>query len=580
MTKQLVTPDLGDFNNVPVVEIYVSEGDRVNKDDLLMAIESDKATMELPASEGGKITRLLVAVGNRISTGQPLLELEPDAEIFEADTGAATADRTVTPVPPSAAESEEPNPSGINGGLHSQLVVLGAGPGGYTAAFRAADLGLDVTLIEKFPTLGGVCLNVGCIPSKALLHAAKIINESAEASRIGINYPSPDINITKTLAWKNSIIKQLTGGLSVLAKKRKVHIIQAEGKFSSENTLILDSGVTVSFDQAIIAAGSRPIQIPGFSHDDPRVIDSTGALELTDIPKDLLIIGGGIIGLEMANVFHAFGSRIHIVEMLGDLIAGADPDMVRPLKKRISRQYENIWLQTRVTDMKARETGIQVSFEGKNAPSEMLFDKVLVCVGRTPNGAKIGAERAGIMIDGRGFINVDDQQRTNVPHIFAIGDIVGQPMLAHKAVHEGRVAAEVAAKMKSGFDARVIPSVAYTDPEIAWVGVTESEAKEKGIDYGKGTFPWAASGRSLSQGRNDGITKLLFDKNSGAIIGAGITGNNAGDLIAEATLAIEMNADAEDISLAIHPHPTLAETLGFAAEAFNGTITDLYMPKK
>ena len=466
---------------------------------------------------------------------------------------------------------------------HAQLVVLGSGPGGYTAAFRAADLGLQVILIERYSCLGGVCLNVGCIPSKALLHVAKAISDASEVSEIGLTYPPPEIDLQQTLKWKNGIVRQLTRGLAGLAGKRKVTIVQGTGKFTGPNRIEVESeGKTesISFDQAIIAVGSKATEIPGFPVGDERVMDSTGALELNDIPQKLLVIGGGIIGLEMATVYHSLGSRISIVEMMDGLIAGADVDLVRPLMKRIREQYEHIWLNTRVTRMDPLENGVKVHFAGKDAPENRIFDRVLVAVGRAPNGNLINSEQSGVVVDKQGFIEVDSQQRTSVPHIFAIGDVVGQPMLAHKAVHEGKVAAEVAAGMKSGFDARVIPNVAYTDPEIAWVGITESEAKAKGLEYGKGVFPWAANGRSLSQGRNEGLTKLLFDKTTERIIGAGITGSNASDLIAEAVLAIEMNADARDIGLSIHPHPTLAETLGFAAEAFEGTITDLYMPRK
>jgi len=466
---------------------------------------------------------------------------------------------------------------------HTQLLVLGSGPGGYTAAFRAADLGLEVLLIERYPCLGGVCLNVGCIPSKALLHVAKVISEAAEASAVGLTYPPPEIDLQQTLQWKNGIVQQLTQGLAGLARKRKVTIVQGIGKFTGPNQVEVESkGKTesISFDQAIIAVGSQAIEIPGFPVEDERVMDSTDALDLADIPKKLLVIGGGIIGLEMATVYHSLGSRISIVEMTDGLMAGADADLVRPLLKRIRKQYDHVWTNTRVTRLAPLKNGIKVHLEGEDAPKNMMFDRVLVAVGRTPNGNRINAQSAGITVDQHGFIQVDRQQRTSVPHIFAIGDVVGQPMLAHKAVHEGKVAAEVAAGMKSGFDARVIPCVAYTDPEVAWAGVTESEAKANGLAYGKGVFPWAASGRSLSQGRSEGLTKLLFDKTTEHIIGAGITGSNAGDLIAEAVLAIEMNADARDIGLSIHPHPTLAETLGFAAEAFEGTITDLYIPKK
>ena len=471
----------------------------------------------------------------------------------------------------------------MRGDRHAELVVLGSGPGGYTAAFRAADLGLQVILIERYPCLGGVCLNVGCIPSKALLHVAKAISDASEASEIGLTWPPPGVDLQQTLKWKNGIVRQLTQGLAGLARKRKVTIVRGTGKFTGPNNIEVESkGNTesISFDQAIIAVGSQATEIPGFPVGDERVMDSTDALELNDIPQKLLVIGGGIIGLEMATVYHSLGSRISIVEMMDGLIAGADADLVRPLMKRIRKQYEHIWLNTRVTGMAPLENGVEVHFAGNDAPENRTFDRVLVAVGRVPNGNLINAEQSGVVVNEQGFIDVDDQQRTSVPHIFAIGDVVGQPMLAHKAVHEGKVAAEVAAGMKSGFDARVIPNVAYTDPEIAWVGVTESEAKAKGLEYGKGVFPWAASGRSLSQGRSEGLTKLLFDKSTERIIGAGITGGNAGDLIAEAALAIEMNADARDIGLSIHPHPTLAETIGFAAEVFDGTITDLYVPGK
>lgn len=577
MAITIITPDLGDFEDVPIIEIFVSAGDAINKDEPILAIESDKATMEIPATQGGIIRKILISVGDQVSTGKPLIELESDAP------------ETQPAVVEDAAPASKNDPANILGtvsktqnisaDMHAQLVVLGSGPGGYTAAFRAADLGLDVILVERYPTLGGVCLNVGCIPSKALLHVAKLLDDSEEIRAAGVMFKTPKLDIAQTLKWKNNIVKQLTGGLAGLAKKRNVNVIQATGVFNSANSLKLDNEQTVTFDQAIIAAGSRPIKLPGVSHDDPRLIDSTGALELSNIPNDMLIIGGGIIGLEMATVYHSLGSKIHIVEMMDNLMPGTDPDLVKPLLKRIKKRYANIWLETRVAGIESGGKGLEVSFQGQ-APDSMTFDKVLVCVGRTPNGHEIDAGSAGVDVDEHGFIAVDSQQRTNVSHIYAIGDIVGQPMLAHKAVHEGKVAAEVAAGMKSGFEARVIPSVAYTDPEVAWVGVTETEAKAQGLDYGKGIFPWAASGRSLALGRNEGITKLLFDKQSNRMIGAGVTGSNAGDLIAEAALAIEMNADAEDIGLTIHAHPTLAETLGFAAEAFAGTITDLYLPKK
>ena len=598
---EIKTPDLGEFENVPIIEIFVQVGDVIATDDPLIAIESDKATMEIPASHSGVIKEMKIAVGDEISSNQVLLVVEPStaatavvkefAEQFVQQSAPVKSESANPPDhAPDHAKSGAPTSKAaakagecINGDKHAALVVLGSGPGGYTAAFRAADLGLDVILIERYENLGGVCLNVGCIPSKALLHVAKVVTESEESKEIGLVYRPPEVNIKQTLKWKNGIVNQLTQGLVGLAKKRKVTVIHGLGQFISPNMLEVtsDSGTeSVSFENAIIAAGSQPIEIPGFPHDDPRLLDSTSALALDDIPERLLIVGGGIIGLEMATVYHALGSKISVVEMLDGLMAGADPDLVRPLQKRIKAQYENIWLQTKVTQMKALKNGIKVSFEGNQAPENETFDKVLVSVGRMPNGNRINAQTAGVSVSEHGFIAVNDQQQTNIPHIFAIGDIVGQPMLAHKAVHEGKVAAEVASGLKSGFDARVIPSVAYTDPEVAWVGVTEAEAKAQGLDYGKGVFPWAASGRSLSQGRSEGVTKLLFDNHTHRLIGAGITGSNAGELIAEAVLAIEMNADAADIGLSIHAHPTLAETLGLAAEAFEGTITDLYMPKK
>jgi len=588
-SKEILTPDLGDFENIPIIEIYVSPGDKISKDDLLLAIESDKATMEIPAELDGTVKDILVAVGDEVSIGKPLMVIETVATTDSQSSKTKQEPQSTKPKETiNEGDQERISQSAVNQSIkksdcHAQLIVLGSGPGGYTAAFRAADLGLEVILIERYSCLGGVCLNVGCIPSKALLHVAKVIADAEESREIGLIYSAPKIDTKKILQWKNGVVSQLTKGLAGLAKKRKVTVIQGIGKFTSPNMIEVESdGKTkkISFEQAIIAAGSEPVEIPGFPHDDERVIDSTGALELKHIPKNLLIVGGGIIGLEMATVYHSLGSKVSIVEMMPNLMAGADPDLVRPLMNRIKEQYDNIWLNTKVIEMKAGKNSIKVSFDGKDAPDNKTFDSVLVSVGRTPNGGKIDAHTAGIDVTDRGFIEVDDQQRTNVSHIFAIGDIVGQPMLAHKAVHEGKVAAEVAAGLKSGFEARVIPSVAYTDPEVAWVGITETEAKEQGIDYGKGVFPWAASGRSLSMGRNEGITKLLFDKETERVIGAGITGTNAGDLIAEAALSIEMNADAQDIGLTIHAHPTLAETLGFAAEAFEGTITDLYMPKK
>ena len=466
--------------------------------------------------------------------------------------------------------------------LHAEVLVLGGGTGGYSAAFRAADLGKKVTLIERYPVLGGVCLNVGCIPSKALLHMAQIIHEVDEFSRHGIQYGEPSFDLDKIRAWKESVTNTLAGGLARLVEQREINLVQGVGRFLTDHSVVVtgeDGDKTITFDQAIIAAGSHPTKIPIFPNDDPRLWDSTDALQVPYIPEKMLIVGGGIIGLEMATVYHAFGSKISVVELMDQIIPGCDKDLVRPLHNRIRKQYDNIWLETRVHDITPQEDGLKVSFEGVGAPDSEVFDVVLVTVGRRPNGKRIDAEKAGVKVDDRGFIAVDRQQRTNVAHIFAIGDIVGNPMLAHKAVHEGKVAAEVICGMKAGFDALTIPAVAYTDPEVTWMGLTENEAREKGIAYDKGAFPWAASGRSLSLGRKEGLTKILSDKETGRILGAGMVGPNAGELIAEAVLALEMGADVDDISLTIHPHPMLSETFGFAAEMINGTITDLYVKK-
>ncbi|MBV9206985.1 MAG: dihydrolipoyl dehydrogenase, partial [Actinobacteria bacterium] len=478
-----------------------------------------------------------------------------------------------------AAEGRPPQ-----GDVEAEVLVLGAGPGGYTAAFRAADLGKKVVLVDRGPALGGVCLNVGCIPSKALLHAARVIAETKEMSEHGLAFGPPAIDTGKLRAWKDGVVGRLTGGLAGLARQRKVTTIRGDGRFSSPRQLVVElaeGGTTViDFEQAIIAAGSEPLMLPFIPASDPRVMDSTGALEVGEVPERLLILGGGIIGLEMATVYHELGARVTVAELMDQLIPGADKDLISPLAKRITRAYENIYLKTRVTDVKARPEGLVVSFDGPKAPAADTFDRMLVAVGRSPNGKLIGAEDAGVTVDDRGFIPVDKQLRTNVPHIFAIGDIIGPPMLAHKAMHEGKVAAEVTAGRSSVFDARVIPSVAYTDPEVAWAGVTENEARAAGAKYGKGVFPWAASGRSLTLGRSEGLTKVLFDEATGRAIGCGIVGPSAGDLIAEAALAIEMGADAADIGLTIHPHPTLSETVALAAEAFEGTITDLYLPRR
>jgi dihydrolipoamide dehydrogenase len=471
----------------------------------------------------------------------------------------------------------------VSGQQKADLIVLGAGPGGYTAAFRAADLGMNVTLVERWPTLGGVCLNVGCIPSKALLHAARVMEEARESAAFGIDFGTPRLDLAKLGDWKAGVVGKLTDGLASLARQRKITVIQGTGLFTGPNTLAVeeaDGTTEIGFGQCIIAAGSEPSRIPGVP-EDPRIIDSTGALELKDLPGSLLVVGGGIIGLEMATVYAALGVEVSVVELTETLMPGCDRDLVRPLQKRIASHYKAIMVGTKVTSFGAGDTGITVGFEGPQAPdAPQTYERVLVAVGRQPNGKVIRAEAAGLSVDERGFIGVDKQMRTNVPHLFAIGDIVGPPMLAHKATHEGKVAAEVAAGLKTHFDARVVPSVAYTDPEVAWVGKTEAQAMSEGIDYERGSFPWAASGRSLTLGRAEGMTKLLFEKSSGQIIGAGIVGTNAGDLIAEAALAIELGCDAADIGLTVHPHPTLSETLAFSAEAAEGTITDLYMPRR
>jgi dihydrolipoamide dehydrogenase len=575
---EVKVPDIGDFSEVPVISILVAVGDTVAEEDPLIELESDKATMEVPSPAAGTVKDIKVSEGDNVSEGSVILVLE-GAAATDAPAAAPAAD---TPAAPTAVA-----PTGSatgQGDVHAEVVVLGSGPGGYTAAFRAADLGKKVVLIEKDNTLGGVCLNVGCIPSKALLHAAKVITESEEMADHGISFDTPNTDLDKLRGWKDSVVKQLTGGLGGLAKGRKVQVVTGFGTFTGPNMIeVNDNGKrsTVSFDQCIIAAGSEPVTLPFIPHDDERVIDSTGALELKDIPKRMLVLGGGIIGLEMATVYDALGSNVTIVELMDQIIPGADKDIVKPLHNRIASRYEDIKLRTKVTAVEARQDGLKVTFEDdKGDVTTDVFDKLLVAVGRRPNGGKINAAAAGVAVDERGFIAVDSQQRTGQPHIFAIGDVVGQPMLAHKAVHEGKVAAEVTAGHKRHFDARVIPSVAYTDPEVSWVGVTENQAKAEGIKVGKGSFPWAASGRSLSLGRSEGITKLIFDHDTDRVIGAGIVGPNAGDLIAEVALAIEMGADATDLGHTIHPHPTLSETVNFAAEMFEGTITDLMPPKK
>ena len=578
---EVKVPDIGDFTDVPVLSILVSVGDTVSAEDPLIELESDKATMEVPSPVAGKVQAIAVSEGDTVSEGTVILTLEAEGANAEA-APAAAAPAAAAPAAP-AAVAATGTASGP-GDVHAEVVVLGSGPGGYTAAFRAADLGKKTVLIEANPTLGGVCLNVGCIPSKALLHVAKVITEAEEMGAHGISFGKPQIDLDELRAFKDGVVGRLTGGLDGLSKGRKVDVVRGYGRFTGPNMIAVEGAEgtrTVSFDQCIIAAGSEPVALPFIPHDDPRVIDSTGALELKDIPGRMLVLGGGIIGLEMACVYDALGSKVTVVELMDQIIPGADKDIVKPLMNRIKGRYENIHLKTKVTAVEALDEGLKVTFEDAAGKSFTdMFDKLLVAVGRRPNGAKVDAAMAGVAVDAQGFIAVNNQQRTGVPHIFAIGDVVGQPMLAHKAVHEGKVAAEVCAGEQRYFDAKLIPSVAYTDPEVAWCGVTETEAKAKGITYAKGVFPWAASGKALSNGRSEGLTKLLFDPADDRVIGACIVGTNAGDLIAEAALAIEMGADAVDLGHTIHPHPTLSETVNFAAEMFEGTITDLMPPKK
>jgi dihydrolipoamide dehydrogenase len=574
-------PDIGDFPSVDVIEVLVSPGDKVEPEQGLITLETDKATMDIPAPYAGTVVEVLVKAGDKVSKGTPFIVLDATDEVANPSAAEVMEEPPqVSEAPPESAGAAQMPEGDVD--THAPLLVLGAGPGGYTAAFRAADLGQEVVLVERWNTLGGVCLNVGCIPSKALLHAAKVMEEAEAAAEIGIRFARPEVDLEKLVAWKDGVVGKLTGGLDGLSKRRKVSVVHGVARFVSSHRVLVtneEGEKLISFDQCIIAAGSEPMRLPG-TPDDPRVMDSTGALKLEELPERMLVIGGGIIGLEMATVYAALGVKITVVELTDGLMPGCDPDLVKPLAKRLEARYENIMLGTRVASMAAEKDGIHVQFtRGDEAFSE-VFGRVLVAVGRTPNGNGLNAGAASVDVNERGFITVDKQMRTSAGHIFAIGDIVGQPMLAHKATHEARVAAEVAAGHKSNFDARVIPSVAYTDPEIAWCGLTEIEADNRGIKVGKGVFPWAASGRSLAMARDEGLTKLLFDPESGKVLGAGIVGPNAGDLIGEVVLAIEMGCDAADIGLSIHPHPTLCETVGLAAEAFEGTITDLYMPRK
>ncbi|MEA9587278.1 dihydrolipoyl dehydrogenase [Xanthomonas sp. WHRI 10064A] len=604
---EIKVPDIGDYSDVPVIEVLVAVGDSVAKDQGLVTLESDKATLEVPSSAAGVVKELKVKIGDNLSEGAVVLLLETEGEAAapapaKAETKAAApaapaaaAPGSKPPVTPShraPAEPAAPKPalaSGRTADIDCKMVVLGAGPGGYTAAFRAADLGLDTVLIERYASLGGVCLNVGCIPSKALLHAAAVIDEVAHAGDFGVDFGQPKITLDKLREYKEKVVGKLTGGLASMAKQRKVRTVTGVASFVSPNELEIvgDDGKTqlLRFEHCVIAAGSQAVKLPNFPWDDKRVMDSTDALELHDIPKTLLVVGGGIIGLEMATVYSALGSKVTVVEFMDQLMPGADKDLVKPLADRLKKQGVEVHLKTKATDVKADKSGITVSFEAAVEGEQpglqaTAFDRVLVAVGRSPNGKNIGAEKAGVTVTERGFIPVDRQMRTNVPHIFAIGDIVGNPMLAHKATHEGKLAAEVAAGEKKEWVARVIPSVAYTNPEIAWVGVTENEAKAKGLKVGVAKFPWAASGRAIGIGRTEGFTKLIFDEDTHRIIGGAIVGVHAGDLLAEIGLAIEMGAEAEDIGHTIHAHPTLSESVGMAAEVYDGTITDLYIPKK
>jgi len=582
-------PDIGDFQDVEVIEVLVSNGDEINEEDSLISVESDKASMEIPSPQGGVVKSITVKVGDLVSEGSAILEMEVSenaSSSTESVNSDAAAVKTTTSDATATAEQAAPQAASFDGkaDIEAEVVVLGSGPGGYTAAFRAADLGKKVVLIEKFDTLGGVCLNVGCIPSKALLHVAEVVSEAKEFAELGVEFNQPKIDTDKLRNHKNKVVGKLTGGLKQLAKQRKVNIVRGYGKFTSPHSIEVESEdgskQIVAFKNCIIAAGSRVTKLPFIPWKDKRVWDSTDALEVNNIPKRLLVVGGGIIGLEMATVYHALGAQVTVVELGPGLIPGADRDLMRPFERTLKKRYENIYLNTKVTAIEPTDKGLVCSLEGKKAPDTDTFDNVLVAIGRSPNGKLIDADKAGVMVDDYGFIAVDKQQRTNVDHIFAIGDIVGQPMLAHKATHEAKIAAEVIDGHKRFFDARTIPSVAYTEPEVAWCGQTEEQLKADGIDYEKGVFPWAASGRALSVGADIGMTKVLYDKSTHRMLGTGILGKNAGELIAETALAIEMGAEMEDVALTIHPHPTLSETVNFATEVAEGTCTDIYAPKK
>ncbi len=590
-TFQITVPDIGNFDSVEVIDVIVKVGDIIKKEDSLITVESDKASMDIPSTHEGKVASINLKVGDKVKQGSNILVIELN-ESVEKSQKAETPKEVKSEIkadikkesPPEINSQAVTKKSDVVSTHETEVVVLGSGPGGYTAAFRAADLGKKVILIERYGTLGGVCLNVGCIPSKALLHTAKVITEAEETAQHGVSFGPPDINLEKIRHWKaNDVVGKLTQGLSAMAKQRQVTVIQGVGEFTTSHQIKVTKAdgqtETVGFEHCIIAAGSQSTKFPGVK-DDPRIMDSTGALELKDIPKRFLIVGGGIIGLEMGTVYDALGSKVSVVELSDGLIQGCDRDLVRPLQKRMEQRFEKIMLNTKVTSIEPKADGIHVSFESEGKSESQMYDRVLIAIGRRPNGKAIKAELAGVTVTDQGFIPVNKQMRTNVSHIFAIGDIVGQPMLAHKATHEGKVAAEVIAGHKVEFQALTIPSVAYTDPEVAWAGITELEAKQKNIEIEKASFPWAASGRALSNNRSEGTTKLIFDKETHRLIGAGITGVNAGELIAETVLAIEMGADAHDLGLTIHPHPTLSETVCFAAEVKEGTITDLYIKKR
>ncbi|WP_186184562.1 dihydrolipoyl dehydrogenase [Burkholderia gladioli] len=583
---EVKVPDIGDFKEIPVIEVLVKAGDTVEKEQSLVTLESDKATMDVPSSEAGVVKEVKVKVGDNVSEGTLIVVLEGSADAAKPAEkapeapAAKPAEKAAEKLAEKAAPAAAPQAGSYSGSadIECDMLVLGSGPGGYSAAFRAADLGMKTVLVERYSVLGGVCLNVGCIPSKALLHTALVLDEAAALAHHGISFGKPEIDLDKLRDFKSGVVKQLTTGLAGMAKARKVEVVTGVGSFVDPNHLevqVEGGKKVVKFKQAIIAAGSQAVKLP-FMPDDPRVIDSTGALELRQLPKRMLVIGGGIIGLEMATVYSSLGAEIDVVEMMDGLMMGADRDLVKVWEKHNAKRFGNVMLKTKTVGAEAKEDGIYVKFEGEKAPADaQRYDLVLVAVGRSPNGKKIGADKAGVAVTDRGFIEVDKQMRTNVPHIFAIGDIVGQPMLAHKAVHEGHVAAEAAHGEKAYFDALQIPSVAYTDPEVAWAGKTEDQCKAEGIKYGKAVFPWVASGRAIANGRDEGFTKLIFDEETHRVIGGGIVGLNAGDLISEVCLAVEMGADAEDIGKTIHPHPTLGESIGMAAELYEGVCTDL-----